>query len=79
MYCQFNKTFPQLDLIENIFFFQSICLILIRLKTCLGSSTHIHCLFILRSDHIISFSIRLNIRQPVNNIYFYFTLCAKTT
>ncbi|KHG10963.1 hypothetical protein F383_13502 [Gossypium arboreum] len=34
-----------------------VCLFLIRLKTCLSSSTNTSCLSVLRSDHVIPLSI----------------------
>ncbi|KHG23036.1 hypothetical protein F383_10616 [Gossypium arboreum] len=60
MYYQSNKTSSQLDLIDDIFVFQSVCSFLIfpiRLRICLGSSTNTSCIFVLRSDHIIPLSI----------------------
>ncbi|KHG14595.1 hypothetical protein F383_20107 [Gossypium arboreum] len=59
MYYQSNKTFPQLDLIDDILIFQLICSFSIRLKTCLGSSTNISCLSVLRFDHLIPLSLIL--------------------
>ncbi|KHG16750.1 hypothetical protein F383_22252 [Gossypium arboreum] len=50
MYCHSNKTSPQLDLIDDILVFQSVCSFSIRLRTCLGSSTNISCPSLLRSN-----------------------------
>ncbi|KHG20025.1 hypothetical protein F383_01702 [Gossypium arboreum] len=57
MYFQSNKASPQLDLIDGIVIFQSVCSFSIRLRTCLGSSTNISYLFVLRSDYVIPLSI----------------------
>ncbi|KHG06529.1 hypothetical protein F383_33659 [Gossypium arboreum] len=59
MYCQSNKVSPQLVLIDKILVFQSIysfLIILIKIRTCLSSSTNISCLFVLLSNHVMSLS-----------------------
>ncbi|KHG07520.1 hypothetical protein F383_34562 [Gossypium arboreum] len=57
MYCQCNKASPQMDLIDNILVFQSVCSFPIRLRTYLGSSINTSYLSVLRSNHEIPLSI----------------------
>ncbi|KHG15896.1 Chloroplast envelope membrane [Gossypium arboreum] len=57
MYCQSNKASPQLDLINDILFLQSVCSFSISLRTCLGSFTNTSCLSVLRPDHVILLNI----------------------
>ncbi|KHG19531.1 hypothetical protein F383_02768 [Gossypium arboreum] len=78
MYYQSNKTSPQLDLIDDISVFQSVYLFSIRLRTCLSLSTKISYLFLLRSNHVISISISLNIRQSVSQYLHLFCFACKS-